>query len=455
MTATDRSRRLRRMLPIALAGAVLGTGALLAAPLVPPGSLAPGAATPAASPAAAASPTAGPWVASPPSPTATPDPSATPSPPAPAARERASATGPRRAALQAQLDRLRERAGLPGISVAIIFDDGTTWLGQSGLADIDAGEAVTRDTAFAIASVTKTFTAALTLSLVDDGLLGLDAPVRRYLPDLDPGMDPRITVRQLLDHTSGLRDYFLDPRIDRALLGDRSATWDAARALGYAGASTATPGRVWRYSNTNYVVLGLLAERVTGRPLGDLYRTRFIEPLRLDDTVYQPDGPASGPVAHAYRLAGDAPGAASAAVDLSDGTRIVPFTSVITAAGAAGGMAASADDLARWGRALYTGQVLTASSLGEMLAGVARTEALAPRLPYGLGVQAIDILARPTLGHSGRLLGSRALLRHLPTEGITIALLTNQSRADPAPIARALLRTAILPIERCHCLAQD
>lgn len=348
---------------------------------------------------------------------------------------------------------MRERASIPGVSVAIIFPDGTTWLGQSGLADIEGGVLVTSDTVFAVASVTKTFTAALTLDLVDDGLLALDERVTTYLPDLAVEIDPKTTVRQLLDHTSGLRDYFLDPRIDTALLAATDAPWTAARALGYVGKPYFKPGRGWHYSNTNYLVLGLLAEAVSHEPLADLYRTRLLVPLGLRDTVYQPAGPSSGQVAHGYRFAS---GKRSApAIDLSDGTGITPFTSVVTAAAGAGGIASSARDIARWARAVYGGEALSPAALAAMLGDIERTGRFDPAIPYGLGVQAVEVDGRLTYGHSGRLLGSRVVMRHLPQEGITIAVLTNQSRADPSAIARALLRDALGPMEHCACTGRD
>jgi len=381
----------------------------------------------------------------------TPVPTPDPGPTAPA--ERPSATRAVREALDERLERLRWRAGIPGISVAIIFSDGTMWLGQSGFADVEAGRPVTADTAFAIASVTKTFTAAVVLDLIDDDLIELDGRVRTYLPDLDIQMDERTTVRQLLDHTSGLRDYFLDPRIDRALLAKPDATWAAARALDYVGKPYFRAGRGWNYSNTNYLVLGLLAEAVSGESLADLYRTRLLVPLGLGDTVYQPAGPSEGPVARGYRFA--VPGRSAPAIDLSDGTGVVPFTSVVTAAAAAGGMASSAGDVARWGRALYGGQALSPEALGAMLGDIERTDELDPRIPYGLGVQAIEVDGLPSYGHSGRLLGFRSVLRHIPEQGITIAVLTNQSRADPGTLAAALLRVALRPIEHCICTNRE
>ena len=190
----------------------------------------------------------------------------------------ASATPLLRAALSARLERLRAKYGIPGISASILFADGSIWRGAAGLADVAAKRKVTDDTAFPVASVSKTFTAALILDLVEDGLLDLDATVRSYLPTL--GISRKITVRQLLDHTSGLRDFYFHPRIDKALLTRPARVWDAARSLTYVGKPYAKPGTSWHYSNTNYLVLGLVAEAVGGGSVAEQLRTRFLDPAR-------------------------------------------------------------------------------------------------------------------------------------------------------------------------------
>jgi D-alanyl-D-alanine carboxypeptidase len=345
------------------------------------------------------------------------------------------------AALDARLERWRLKHGAPGVSVAIVFADGSVWTGASGLADVKTGRAVTPDTAFSVASVSKTFTAALVLDLAADGRLRLDGKARSYVPDVP--IDPRITVRQLLDHMSGLRDFYMDRRIDKALLADRGRTWDATMSLRYLDKPAAKPGTVWRYSNTNYLVLGLIAEKVGRAPVAKQLRERYLAPLGLDHTWYQAVERARAPVAHAYRFTGAKPSLRP--IDLSDRTTVVPFTSVVTASGAAGSIASTAEDLAHWVGALYGGEALDASSRTAMIVDVSATAPYHPRVPYGLGVQAFDIAGRPTLGHSGRFVGTRAAARWLPTEHIAIAVVTNQSRSDPAPLVADLLAIVLPP----------
>ena len=357
-----------------------------------------------------------------------------------------------RIALSERLDTLRETYGLPGVSAAILFADGTMWRGSSGLADVDTERPVTRNTQFAVASISKTFLAARILTLIEDDELGLDDPVATYLPDL--GLDAGITVRRLLDHTSGLHDFFYDEDIDEALLADRTRVWSTDEVLGYVGKPYFRPGKGWHYSNTNYVILGLLAEQITGEPLPTQLRTTFLEPLGLDHTHYQGFEDPRDPLASAYRFNG--PELDEPPIPLGDGTDVVPFTSVVTAAGSAGSLASTAEDLVTWARALYEGDALAPRSRLAMVADVQVTAPFEPSIPYGLGVQAATVDGRPTLGHSGRLLGSRTAFRWLPGERVAIAVLTNQSRADPNLIVRALLRVALgVPPECSSCATTD
>ncbi len=374
------------------------------------------------------------------SPTANPMPVATPTPsPSPTPTPLPITIDDRRAALSAALARLRSTYGIPGISAAVTFPDGTSWIGTTGLANVAARRAVTARTAFAAGSISKTFTSALVMALVEDGKVSLDGSVKAYLPKLV--IDPSITVRQLLDHTSGLDDFFSHSAIDTALLAHRSRVWRAADSLRYVGKPYFKPGAGWHYSNTNYLVLGMLAEAVGRAPLAVQLRQRFFGPLGLDHTFYQSAERPRGPTAHGYRFSGSDPRLKG--VDVSDGTAVMPFTSVVTAAGGAGSIATTASDLARWARSLYGGQLLRPETLASMIDDAALTTALKSSVPYGLGVQVVTIDSRPALGHSGRLLGFRAVMRWLPAEGIAVVVMTNQSRTDPNLLVQELLRSVL------------
>ena len=346
------------------------------------------------------------------------------------------------AALTAQLAAMRVALGIPGVSATIRFPDGTAWTGAAGLADVASRSPVTVRTPFPIASISKTFLAALILQLVGAGRLGLDEGVAKLLPGINLNgrpIDPAITVRMLLDHSSGLRDYLVDARVSRLLLAQPTHVWTVAEALGYVGKPYFPPGAGFHYSNTNYLLLGLIVERLTGHSVAVELRRRFFGPLGLHATTFQGAEPSISPVARAYRFTTNDPGATPILV--GDSTAIRPFTAVITAAGPAGAIASSSADVARWAEALYAGRIVPLAVVRAMAADASRGSA-SPSLPYGLGVEVLMVDRRLTYGHGGRLLGSQGVVRYFPLDGLTIAVLTNQSRVDPALVVEALLGIA-------------
>jgi D-alanyl-D-alanine carboxypeptidase len=202
------------------------------------------------------------------------------------------------------------------------------------------------------------------------------------------------------------------------------------------------PGLTWNYSNTNYTLLGELVESVTGRPLAVAVRERLLDPLGLEHTWYQAAEKPRTPITTGYRLLPKSGGGVRA-VPVARASSVMPFRSVVTAAGGAGAMAGTALDTARWMQALATGSVLTPETRRAMVEEAAATRAMGARVPYGMGIQVTSIGGRTALGHSGRYLGFRNVVRYLPGEGVTIAVLTNQGVKDPAKIAAALLRIAL------------
>ncbi len=344
--------------------------------------------------------------------------------------------------LQDVLDRARAKDSIPGVSVAILWDDGRSWVGASGLRNVATADPMTPGTAFALASVSKTFTAAVVLELVQEGKLALDQSVAPLLPAF--GLDRRITVRMLLDHTSGLPDFFLGKGVDEALLEDTGATWTASASWGYVAKKHAVPGTTWAYSNTNYLLLGQLVTAITGRSLAWEVRTRLLNPLGLSTAYYQAAETPREAGAVAYLLLPGS-GGGWVAKPVAPASDVMPFRSVVTAAGGAGSIAATALDAARWMRAWAGGQVLSPGMQAQMLADIARTVRLHAAIPYGLGIQRVTLNGYSALGHSGRYLGMRDVVRYLPAAGVTIAVLTNQSLYDPSQIASALLNV-VLPI---------
>ena len=339
--------------------------------------------------------------------------------------------------LDGRLDDLRRRSGIPGVSVAIVWDDGRRWLGASGSANIADKEPMTTGTGFALASVSKTMTAAVVLQLVAEGRLSLDQAVESLLPAY--GLDRRITVRMLLDHTSGLPDFFLNPKIEKPLRTRPDAAWTPERAWTFVLPKRPVPGTVWRYSNSNYLLLGELVEAVTGRPLAAELRRRILDPLALETTWYQAVETPRVEGATGYRRVAKS-GGGTRYVAVAPPSDMMPFRSVVTASGGAGSMASTALDAARWIGAFAGGRVLPADLQAAMLADAAMTQTMSAGVPYGLGVRVMSVDGRRALGHSGRFLGFRNVVLYLPETRLSIAVLTNQSTYDPARIATMLLR---------------
>ncbi len=248
---------------------------------------------------------------------------------------------------------------------------------------------------FRIGSATKTFVATVVLQLVDEGEVGLDDPVDRYVAGVPKGEDgERATVRQVLNHTSGLYDYAHEEgySTNRWRGADRFRTYRPRELLdvAFARASYFDPGEGWRYSNTNYVVAGMLIERVTGRTYGDEIRSRILRPLGLTRTTVPGRWPGlPHPHARGYTEVGGR---------LVDATLMNP-----TLDWAAGEMISTADDLNRFFDALLSGRLTSAASLDAMRRTVDGTGTI---FAYGLGLQRFDLpCGRSVWGHGGELIG--------------------------------------------------
>ena len=241
-------------------------------------------------------------------------------------------------ALAAVLD-----AGAPGL-VAQVQDGARSWTEAKGLASLGRRAPMRPADRFRIASLTKTYVAAVTLQLVAERRLGLDDPVARYLPGLLRDDSSRITVRQLLNHTSGLADTASLPAVRDA--------WDTGAIpprtqvrLADAEPRRFAPGAGRAYTNTGYLVLGLLIERLTGHDLGRVLAARLFRPLHLTATSFEPQPGIPAGIAHGYR-----PGFGVGAVDVTE--------SVGGGAWAAGAIVSTAGDVARFYAALLSGRVL-------------------------------------------------------------------------------------------------
>ncbi|MEV6826854.1 serine hydrolase domain-containing protein [Amycolatopsis sp. NPDC051102] len=297
-----------------------------------------------------------------------------------------AATGP----LQKSLDALTAQDGVPG-AAAVVQDGRRTEVTRSGTGDVATGKPFPRNGSFRAGSVTKTFVATVVLQLVADGRVRLDAPVARYLPGLLP--DQRITVRQLLQHTSGLYNYTDDfDRTDPEALRHRGAEPAELVAMALKHPALFPPGTSWSYSNTNYIVAGMLVERVTGHALAAEIAHRITGPLGLRDTYLPRRGDEKLPAPHAIGY-------------LPAGGKLVDFSDFdATIAGAAGGLVSTPADLDRFYGALLAGRLLRPAELAEMRRTVPADLGI-PGAGYGLGLGSIPVSCGVLWGHEGGIPG--------------------------------------------------
>ena len=332
--------------------------------------------------------------------------------------------------LQKALETARKNLVLPGVEATIIFSDGSSWTGVSGLANVPKKVPVTADTPFAIASVTKTFTSALILRLAEQGKLGLDDKLSKWVPTYPDAN--KLTVRMLLNHTSGLQDFYKDGKFDAALNKDKSKFWTPQAVLAfdptYFNTVVFQPGKGYRYSNTNYLLLGLVAEKAGGAPWATLVHQELIDPLGLSSVIVQGVDTPAVPLAHSNVMYAGAKGQLLPR-DVTDGTAIAPFTSVVTAGYSAAALASTSLDLARWAQDLYGGNVLTAASRKQLLTWV--PAALYSSSWYGLGVSRKTFVGHIAYGHTGALIGTRSTTRWFPKDRVAMAALFNRDGLHP------------------------
>jgi D-alanyl-D-alanine carboxypeptidase len=316
-------------------------------------------------------------------------------------------------------------AGVPG-ALVLVRDGDRTRTAAAGLADVGARRKLHLGDRFRVGSVTKTFVATVVLELAAEKRLRLDEPIARRLPGLLPDGD-RITIRDLLAHRTGLADVADDPAV---LNGPRS-DWPPRRLVVLVARRPriGAPGGAFHYSSTNYLVLGLLVERVTGRSLAAELRRRIVEPLRLADTTYRP-GRLAGRHVHGYRLASHQGVVDPAAAPSDLDGRSARW------AGASGDLVSSARDLARFLAALLGGDLLPARELRAM-------EAISPR--YGLGLAVYPTRCGLAWGHTGNLNGVLTIAWST-RDGRRQAVLMANAYPLPAAADTALRRAAVTAV---------
>jgi D-alanyl-D-alanine carboxypeptidase len=335
------------------------------------------------------------------------------------------------AAVDDALTRVVAEDQLPGGLVVVRGADGPS-RHTAGFSDVDTRAGFAPSTHVRVASITKTFVAATVMQLVAEGKVDLDATIDTYLPGRvhGEGFDGNaITVRQLLRHQSGLPEYF-NPGTEIP-----TEPVEAEQLLDAALAKPAQfpPGTSWEYTNTNYVIAGLIIEAVTGTPAVDEITRRVIAPLGLTETYFPAPGHTAlrTPLAHGYELV--------------DGRRTDVTAFNASAAGMSGSLVSTNEDTTTFITALLDGRVVPPAQLHQMMDTVEQPDA--PGFRYGLGLASIDLLCGVTVwGHGGDIKGYHSLVVK-PLEGEAVSVTFTQN-----PAAQSLLddpRAAIVDALYC------
>jgi len=306
-----------------------------------------------------------------------------------------------------------------GVSVAVARDGRVILARGYGMANVEHSVAVTPETVFHIASISKNILSAVVLQLVDEGKLRLDDDVTKYVPEA-PTQGRHVTVRQLLNHTSGIYSFTSLPNAaDNERL---ELTHEQVLGLIKDKPFEFEPGTRWRYDNSAFYIAGMVVERVTKQEYGAYVREHVFKPLGMSSASLCYARMVVPHLASGYEVDG------GALVNAAFVSWKLPF--------AAGAVCATATDLAKWQAALDSGRVLTASSLALMRTPT--TLADGTKIDYGLGTRLGSLDGHRVLGHSGGGGGFRVLLESFPDDHLTIVILMNMGdAASPSPVAVA------------------
>jgi D-alanyl-D-alanine carboxypeptidase len=338
---------------------------------------------------------------------------------------------------------------IPGALVYVDVPGEGAWIKTFGTGNLEGNTPITPDDHFRIGSNTKTLTRTVVLQLFDEGKLGLDDPVSKYQPEVPNGEN--ITIRQLLDMTSGLFNYAEDEDFNQTLDTEPQKVWEPRELIeiGFQHPPDFSPGEGFHYSNTNTVLLGMITEQLTGQPLEQEFQDRIFVPLGMSNSLLPERSSAVIPDPHprgymyqtnveslnTSELQGEeAEQADESAGEPNDVTDANPSW-----AWAAGVAISTVNDLIIWAKADATGALLSPEAQKERLSWVSPPPS--PEVQYGL---AIAEFPGGFIGHDGQLPGFNSFVGHNPETGATIVVVTNvYSAPDGSQPANEITRTIV------------
>lgn len=306
-----------------------------------------------------------------------------------------------------------------GVVVGISIPKRGTWLVARGLGNVEKKRAIRLDDFFRIGSVTKSFTTTALLQLVDEGLVSLDETIERFNLGI-PGAN-EISIRQLCNHTSGLYNYTDDPLIQQNIITNPLKKYCPEELIQIAiqHGPLFPPGQQVKYNNTNFIIQGVIIEKLTGMPLEHVLQKKIIRPLRLRNTSLPVTPFFPKKFAHGYLVLNK---------EIQDFTFIDP-----SAAWASGAMLSNLRDLLKWVGVLARGDLLSPSTQRQRLTFVSPPAApgpfQGPYLKFGLGIEKLG----PFLGHEGDIVSYNASINYLPRHRASFVVLINKNPEQVFP----------------------
>jgi D-alanyl-D-alanine carboxypeptidase len=319
-----------------------------------------------------------------------------------------------RAQLRAAVEDMQTRMNIKGVSAAVITQSEAFPI-VAGVSY--AGRPITSDMAFGIGSVTKTLTSTTLVLMQEKGLVNLDDSIGRWIPS-HPFIDPAITVRQLLQHRSGLADFSLTQEYRSAVLANAGRVFTPEDLLAYIQKPLAQRNTTFNYCNTNYLLAGMIISKITGEKVGATYRRLIFDRLSMDSTFMGVEDTV--PVEVAVRWLGTQSG------------QNVSINAAFSGAWTAGAVFSTAREIATFMRELHRGNVVSPTSLAEM-------HSYPDTNVYGLGVRRQILAGNVVLGHTGSIRGYESIVLYVPSIDVGISVLVNQGPSEPFMIAARMI----------------
>jgi len=309
-------------------------------------------------------------------------------------------------AIDAVAEQALQRVPLAGLSIAVAHGSEIIHAAGYGYANLEHKVPATPETVYRIGSITKHYTAAAILQLVDEGKIGLDADMHEYLPAYPTG-GRVVTIRQLLNHTSGIKSADEIPHV----MANRSLDVTTKQMLDWIGSEPFDfePGEEFRYNNSGPWLLGVMLETLSGETYGDYLRTALFNPLGLGDTSYDSYSRVIPNRARGYLF--------------QDGQFIHAEVNSPSRPYASGALLSTVLDMVAWQQALFSGKVIKKTTLAWMTSPGHLNNG--KEFPYGFGLRIGDFHGHRKISHGGSIIGFRAIMSHYPDDAVIIVVLTN------------------------------